>query len=200
MTLPRREFCRTMLRAGMIAGPAAVFALAGCGRGVPSAGFGDVVELTEEALRDLLLGLPPERTATLAARPDPPLLKQGVYETVLLAADAEGFVRVSGGSVAAAAIRDVEKRVGERLDRQLKRRGFRASVVPFGPEAAQGSAEKALLATLTPATQETGSPRERAEGKGKTLVFVRLTITDPRTGTILSRRDYYSGRDVRTPR
>lgn len=169
--------------------------LTGCSRGIPPASFDDAVSITEGTLRDLLLGLPPERTATLSTPPDPPLLKTGVYETVLIAADAEGFARVSRGSVRAADVLELQSRVVEQLDRDLKKRGFRARGGAYG--AAVRGEEKILVAALTPSTEVGGSPKDRAEGKEKTYILIRLTLTDPRTGAILRRQDYYSGRDVK---
>ena len=172
-----------------------IMALAGCGRGIPAASFDDAVESTQNTLRDLLLGPPPERTATLPTRPDPPLLRKGGYETVLIATDAEGFARISQGSVSVKDIQEMQRRVVEGLDKELKERGFSARGVSFGADV-RGE-EKALLATLIPTTQEGGSPRERAEGKGKTFILIRLTLTDPKTGAILRQRDYYSGHNVK---
>lgn len=173
--------------------PAAV--AGGCGGGLADISFDDAREITRQSLREMLLGVP--ETATRQTPPDPPLLRAGIYETLLLSADAEGFARVSKGAIGVGAVRDAERQLARDLDRDLKKRGFSARPLVFGqtPE----SAAKTLLAVLTPTTQEGGSPRERTEGKNKTFVLVRLTITDAATGAVLRRLDYYSGRDVKTP-
>ncbi len=185
--MKRRDFVGSLFGAGLLA-------LAGCGGGLPEADFEDAIRTTRGTLRDLLLGVE-DTDVTRPVKPDPPLLKQGVYETVLIAADADAFARASQGSLNARDVQQMQRRVVEDLDKDLKRRGFSARNVPFG--AGARGAEKALLATLTPITQEGGSPRERAEGKGRTYIVIRLTVTDPRTGAILSQRDYYSGHDVK---
>lgn len=175
----------------------AIFVVAaGCGRGGGSRlASGDVAAITEEALTDLLLGVPPERAATMTAPADRPILKTGVYETVFIAADAKGFSEISRGAISEDDIRAVEQRVVEQVDKNLKRRGFSAERGSFP----MGSVdrEKALVATLTPTTQEGGSPQDRAENRGTTYVLVRLTVTDPKTREILAQRDYYSGHEMR---
>lgn len=183
----RRDFAR-------VVGIVVLGGLAGCGRPIPSADFEDAVALTKNVFRGLLLGSE-ERDVTAPTKPDPPLLRAGVYETVLIATDVDGFARVSQGSLPSEAVADVNRRVAEDLNRDLQRRNFGARAVVFGADVR--NEQKALLATLTPTTQEGGSPRERAEGKGRTYILIRLTITDPKTGVLLSQRDYYSGRDVK---
>lgn len=174
-------------------------AAAGCGRGggASRVAIGDVAVITEEALTDLLLGVPPDRAVQMTAPPDKPILKSGVYETVFIAADAKAFSEISRGTISAEDIRAVEQRVVEQVDKNLKRRGFSAErgKFPMG----EIDREKALVATLTPTTQEGGSPQDRAENRGTTYVLVRLTVTDPKTRTILAQRDYYSGQELRGP-
>ena len=171
--------------------------LTGCGRPSASASFGDAVANTELTLRDLLLGVPPERRGTADTRPDPPLLVRGRYEAVVVAADAERFAGVSQGAVTAEMVRDLQSRVVRALDRDLKRQGFSASGAAFEGATSAARGARTLLATLIPVTEETGSPAERAAGRGKTLILIRLTIRDPATGTTLVQRDYYSGHDVK---
>lgn len=169
----------------------------GCGRGSAPSGvaFSDVAAMTEQVLTDLLLGLPPHIADTLPARPDPALLKKGVYEHVFLATDGKGFAGASRGEIAEADIQALEKRVVEGVDKTLKASGFSAERIGYPVTAPDRS--RSLVVTLTPTTQESGSPQERAERRNKTFVLIRLTVTDPATGSVLAQRDFYSGRDVR---
>ena len=167
---------------------------AGCGGNAPPTTFGDAIRITEETLYQLLVS-PADQDATRNTRPDPPLLKKGTYETALIAVDAEGFVRVSRGALSTDATRELQTEVVKRLNERLEKRGFSARAVPFGTDV-KGEA-RALLATLTPTTQEGGSPKDRAEGKAETYVLVRLTVTDPASGAVLRQRDYYSGSNVK---
>jgi hypothetical protein len=158
--------------------------------------FEDARELTRQTLREMLLG-EREESATRRTPPDPPLLRKGVYETVLVSADAAGFARISRGSISAEVVREAERRIAGDLNKDLARQGFSVRALPFGqrPE----NTVRTLLATLTAATQEGGSPRERAEGKNKTFVLVRLSVSDAATQTVLRQIEYYSGRDVQSP-
>ncbi len=166
----------------------------GCGRpGASAASFNDAAANTEQTLRELLLG---GGAGSGARREDAPLLVAGRYESVVVAADAEGFARVSQGAVTAEAVRDLQNRVVGALDRDLKRRGFSANGRAFAGAASARREPKTLLATLIPVTEQTGSPADRAAGRGKTLILIRLTITEPKAGATLVQRDYYSGRDV----
>ena len=172
------------------------FALAaGCGRGGSRAAIADVAAMTEETLTDLLLGVPPERAATRTAPPDPPLLKRGVYETAIIAADAKGFAEVSRGTITADDIRALEKRVVEQVNKRLQGKGFSAEQASY-PVGSVDRA-KAVVVTLTPTTQEGGSPQDRAENRGRTYILVRLMVADPNTRVILAQRDYYSGQELR---
>ena len=91
----------------------------------------------------------------------------------------------------------MQKRVVQDLEKILKKRGpYSVESIPYPPTQ---TAHKTLIATLTPHTEEAGSPDERARGKGKTIVFIRLTLSDAKTGEILRQRDYYSGTDARQP-
>lgn len=206
----RRSALRT-LAFSLTPGLLGVAALAGgCGRGGGvnggSGALAEAADTTVLTLRDLLLGVPPERQGTAATRPDPPLLSPGGYEEVVIAADAENFARLSNGTVPARMVRDLQVQVVRRLNRDLTKRGFRAtgaafdtpagaSALPSGKSAATTGSGKTLLATLAPVTEPAGSPAERA--RGRAILLVRLTITDPATpGKTLVRRDYYSGRDV----
>ncbi len=196
-TLDRRAVLRHLLTAVFSLG-----ALAGCGRGGSGrpAALAEAVDNTTQTLRDLLLGIPPERQGTSATRPDPPLLTPGGYQEVVLAADAEGFARESRGAVSANAVRDLQVRVVRALDRDLKKRGFAATGAAFdtpgGASPIPSRSRNALLATLAPITEPAGSPTERASGRARTILLIRLAITDPASGKALVQRDYYSGRDI----
>jgi hypothetical protein len=174
----------------------AVVMAAGCGRGLPDATFDDARALTYDTLRVLLLGRPEADDATRRTPPDPPLLEKGKYEHVLLRADAEGFARVSRGSVSGEAVRDVEKRVAEDLRKDLSKRGFTVDVAP-ATNAPAAAAPQTLLVSLTPVTQEGGSPRERAEGRNPVYILIRLTVTDAGSNNVVMVREFYSGRDVK---
>ncbi len=198
---------RAALRRFFVAGAAIVFSagalLAGCGRGSASgrpASLAEAVDNTTQTLRDLLLGVPPERQGTAGTRPDPPLLSAGSYQEVVIAADADGFARESRGAISANAVRDLQVRVVRALDRDLKKRGFAATGAAFdtpgGVSPVPSRSRNALLATLTPLTEPAGSPAERASGRAKTILLIRLAITDPATDKTLVQRDYYSGRDI----
>jgi hypothetical protein len=169
-------------------------ALAGCRGGAPAVRAGDLVPLTADAVTLVLIGPPPERRATVTTG-DPPLMKAGVYETALITADAEAFARESRGAFSAREMAGIRKAVVEKVDEALRREGFRAKEVPFpypgNPE------PKTLLCVLTPATEDAGSPSDRASGRGRKMVLVVLTVTDPTTGTTLAERRYYSGADAR---
>lgn len=177
-------------------------ALAGCGRGGSGrpAALAEAVDNTTQTLRDLLLGIPPERQGTATIRPDPPLLSTSGYGEVVIAADAEGFARESRGAVSANAVRDLQVHVVRALDRDLKKRGFAATGAAFDtPGSASpvpSRSRNALLATLTPVTEPAGSPAERASGRARTILLIRLAVSDPATGKTLVQRDYYSGRDI----
>ena len=91
-------------------------------------------------------------------------------------------------------------RVVRTLDRDLKKRGFAATGAAFdtpnGTSPIPSRSRNALLATLTPVTEPAGSPAERASGRARTILLIRLAVSDPATGKTLVQRDYYSGRDI----
>jgi hypothetical protein len=190
-TTTRRSFLATALLAGVGA-----VAAAGCGRRLPQVALTDAADLASGALLEMLLGPPPDRATVLTAPPDPPLLRKGVYESVLIAADRDAFAAVSKGSLKTADIEAIQKRVVGDVDKVLKRRGFSAQEAPSFPPQVPADARMMLVATLTPVTEQGGSPAERASGKAAVLVLVRLAVTDPATGQTLRARDFYSGRDV----
>ncbi len=173
-------------------------AACGCRRSQPAIRMADAEYLTTETLTRVLLGDPVSEQNLHPETAEKPLLKTGTYERVVIAADAEGFAQTSRGGVRAKDIREVESRVVVNVDKQLRKQGFSAvgSTFPIS-----GKPEpRTLYVTITPATEEAGSPQERAGGKNDTLVLVRLTVTDPQTGAVLARRDFYSGADVRRAR
>jgi len=190
--MTRRDFLRIAGAGAVLL--AAVLSATGCGGGLPDVSFDDAREITRQTLRELLLGQR-EESATRRTPPDPPLLRKGVYETVLLSADAAGFARISGGAISADAVREAERQIAGDLNKDLAKQGFSARTLPFG-QRPEGAA-RTLLVTLTPTTEQGGSPRERAEGKNKTFVLVRLTVTDAAGGAVVRQMEYYSGRDVK---
>ena len=173
--------------------------LAGCGRGVNTVQASEVTRITEDALVNVLLGTPPE--AVRQAPPDKPLLTENGYNRVLIAADAGGFAAVSKGTWNDADVRTLQSRVVSGVDKRISRKNnFHATATTFPAPASSpptGEPSRVLLATLTPATQTAGSPEDVAQNRAKTLLLVRLTVSDAQTGVVLVVRDYYSGRDVR---
>lgn len=168
----------------------------GCGNSTPVIHLDDAVAMTEDTLTEALLG-PNHVSETDPTPRDKPLLRRGVYETVLIAADEKAFSKISRGALKDESIRDVEDRVTKTVEKRISRRGFTAKRVDYPVSAADIAAnDKVLLATLMPVTEDAGSPIDHAEGKARKLILVRLTIADPRSGNILMVRDYYSGSDV----
>ena len=192
MQTTRRRFALCV-----IAALCAASTLSGCGRTNPPVRVDDVVEMTEETLTDLLLGNGRNLPVTSTAPVDKPLMQKDVYETALIAADEQGFEKMSRGSLKAESIREIEARVVRTVNKNIAPKGFAARLIAFPPPPDVATQDKTLLVTLTPATQETGSPKDRAENKADRLILVRLLVTDPRTGATLAERDYYSGADVR---
>jgi len=170
-----------------------LFVLAGCTGGNSSVSMGDLADMTADTMGDLLLGPPPDPTGM--APPDPPLLKKGGKETVIVAADTAAFVGISKGAIPESALKQTLKDIVRMLNRRMEKRGFHATASPDFPPV-NPSDEKTLVTTLAPVTEEAGSPSDKAQGKQRTMILVRLTVTDPATGTILRQRDYYSGKDV----
>lgn len=168
---------------------------AGCGRGADRVGLGEVAKLASETLVGTLLGSAPSEQITAMARPEPPLLSKGGFENVLLATDEAGFVAESKGALGAKDIKAVAADILHSAAGTLKKRGFTVTAVPFPPKL-DPAIPNMLLATFTPATEEGGSPDDKRAGKATTFVLMRLTITDPRTNTVLRVREFYSGRDA----
>jgi hypothetical protein len=171
---------------------AALVALFGCGRSAPRLSPDSVTALTVETLLEALVGPPPERRNPTVPI-DPPLLKKGKRESVHLAVDTAGFAAMGRGVFPEKEVIAVERRVVEDTGRALRRFGFTIAAVPYPPPAA--GAPEIVTATLTPRTEDAGSPQERAQGKGRTLLLVRLTIVDS-AGETLAIRDYFSGREI----
>ena len=172
-----------------------LIAMAGCGRSGSSVRLSDVVPMTVDTLSTLLVGerdVPATRTSPV----DKPLLQHGVYESVAVAADAQGFADISRGALKKDDVLKMQHDVVDKLNQYLKRTGYSAAETSFPPAV---TADRTLLATLTPQPQEGGSDEDRANGKGKTLVLIRVTVTDAKTGSVLAQRDYYSGSDARQP-
>ena len=193
---------RALFAAICAASCAAFFGVAGCGKGTNNVQAGQVVGITEDALVDILLGTPPE--AVRQAPPDKPLLTLNGYNRVLIAADERGFSAISKGAWGPGEVRSLQERVVKNVDKRISKasqNAFRASATTFPPPAPSsvtiGEPARTLIATLTPATQVSGSPDDLANNRAKLLLLVRLTITDAQTGVELVIRDYYSGREVR---
>jgi len=174
---------------------AAALLLSGCSQRMPRVGLTDASDLAAGSLLEALLGPPSARAVTMTAPPEPALLKKGVFESVVVATDVPGFLAMSKGALKEQELRETEERVVKNVNDVLKRYGFSARAVPFPPPAL-AAGDKTLVATLTPQTEQGGSPAERATGTAPQLLLVRLTITDPATGQALRIRDFYSGRDV----
>lgn len=175
---------------------AAVFAT-GCRKGAAPLRLADAEYITVETLTRLLLGDPPREQDLHPETAEKPLLKEGVYDKVVIAADADSFARVSRGAISAKDLRELETRVVSDVDKKLKKRGFSASGATFPPPAQTEA--RTLLATITPVIEEAGSPTDRAHRRNDALVLIRLTVTDGQTGIVIARRDFYSGTDVRRP-
>jgi hypothetical protein len=165
--------------------------LSGCGRGQVVQRLEQIAVVTEETLTDILVGTPPERRSlNSTGLQDKPLLEKGIYETVVLSADARAFAQLSRGAIAVKEIEATQQDVVRHLERRLKPRGFAVRSAPYPPDLSNTT--HTLLATLTPHTAESADPQRRPP-----LVMIRLTLTDATTNRILTTRDYYSGRDVR---
>jgi hypothetical protein len=166
--------------------------LAGC-RGGSSVRLTDLAPMTADTITRVLVGIPPEKRATQPTA-EVGLFKAGVYETAVISADAGAFAKVSRGTLTARDIEALQKDVVSRVSENLKSYRFNARGAKYPPVVSE---PRTLVAILTPATEETGSPADRAAGQGKTMVLIRLTVTDPLTGTILAERQYYSGTDAK---
>jgi hypothetical protein len=170
-----------------------VLGVTGCASGPPAVSLADLTEITVDTLSDLMLG-PPE-VATRTAPTDPPMLKKGEKESVVVAADVSAFAALSKGAIPEKALSSARKNVVRLLNQRLDKRGFTAvESTAFPP--AKPTDTRTLVATLVPVLESAGSPQEKALGQGRQLVLIRLSITDPDTGETLRQRDYYSGKDV----
>jgi hypothetical protein len=170
-----------------------VLGTAGCSSGAPAVSLTDMSEITVDTLADLVLGPPEEPTHT--APTDPPLLKKGGKESVLVAADVTAFAALSRGAIPEKALNGARKDVVRALDKRLQKKGFSAVESAVFPPI-KPTDSRTLVATLVPVIETAGSPQEKAAGRARQLVLIRLSITDPLTGEILRQRDYYSGKDV----
>jgi hypothetical protein len=168
----------------------------GCSNGPTNVSLTDLTAITVDTLADLLLGPPysPTRTALV----DPPLLKKGDKETVLVAADVAAFVALSKGAIPEKSLNNARKDVVRMVNRRLKDEGFSAVESTVYPPVKPADT-KTLVATLVPVLESAGSPQEKATGRGRQLVLIRLSVSDPITGESLRQRDYYSGVDVPRP-
>lgn len=155
----------------------------------------DVAALATDAVVGTVLGPDPERRASMMAKPEPALLQKGGMEKVVLATDIAGFVRVSKGALSEKDLQQIEAEVVRSSGEVFKKQGFTIDTTPFPPKV-DPATEQTLVATFTPETETGGSPEDKRLGRGKTYVLIRLTVTDPRTGTALRIRDFYSGRDA----
>ncbi len=167
--------------------------VSGCSSGPPAVSLTDLTDITVDTLTDLMLG-PPE-VATRTAPTDPPLLKKGEKESLVVAADVAAFAALSRGAIPEKALSSARKNAVRLLNQRLEKRGFSATESTAFPPAKPADA-RSLVATLVPLLESAGSPEEKATGRGRQLVLIRLTITDPVTGETLRQRDYYSGKDV----
>jgi hypothetical protein len=127
--------------------------------------------------------------------PEPPLMQKGGYESVLVSTDTAGFSQESKGALSEQDLKAIETDVIKRTGLIFKRRGFTVSAISFPPH--PDPTANALLATFTPTTEEGGSPTEKQTGKAPTFILIRLTVSDPKSGTVLRIREFYSGRDAR---
>lgn len=171
-------------------------ALGGCSGGAPSVSMTDMTDMTVDTLTDLVLG--PPYSPTRSAPVDPPLLKKGEKETVIVSADVAGFAALSKGAIPEKALSGARKTVVKTLNQRLEKKGFSATESTIYPPP-KPTDTKTLVATLMPILESAGSPQEKATGRGRQLVLIRLSITDPVTGETLRQRDYYSGKDVQRP-
>jgi hypothetical protein len=179
-----------------LAAALAAITLAGCGKSTPPVEIDAAVDQTEESLTTVLIG-PGRPDYTSLAPPDKPLLVKGVHEKVYIAADEAGFIQMSRGAFTPGSVKEIEERVVKAVNRNVAKRGFSALATAFPPSPDLAQEPLALIATLSPELQETGSPQDRAQGKSKSLVLIRLIVTEASTGKILVERDYYSGNEAR---
>jgi hypothetical protein len=172
---------------------AAAFLIGGCGKGNSDVRVSELVSYTSDAITSLLLGPPPNEAPPGNAQPDKPVLVKNKYEIALISADADGFQDISRGTLTRDKMKEIGARIVEDVNKHLKPAGFSAQGAAYPPTA---STDKTVLVTLVPATAPTGSVADRARGEGRTMVLVRLTVTDPKTNEILAQRLYYSGADA----
>lgn len=170
--------------------------IAGCSGGPPAVSLTDMTDITVDTLTDLVLGPPDNPTRTAVT--DPPLLKIGEKECIVVAADIAAFAALSKGAIPEKALSSARKNVVRVLNQRLEKKGFSAvESTTFPP--AKPTNNKTLVATLVPVLETAGSPQEKATGRERQLVLIRLSITDPFNGEMLRQRDYYSGKDVQRP-
>lgn len=175
---------------------AAPLLLAGCAQGGASRiAQSDVALLATDALLVALLG-PAENRKPVSDTGEPPLLVKGAKETVVLATDYAAFVREGRGAFTESDIKTLEAEVVKITGKILEKEGFTLQTAPLGATVPDTAAAKTLRAMFTPATETGGSPIDRRTGRNRSLLLIRLTITDPATQEVLRIREFYSGRDV----
>ncbi|MBC8142115.1 MAG: hypothetical protein H7Y38_11820 [Armatimonadetes bacterium] len=169
--------------------------LAGCARGAAQKiALEDVSALATDALLVALLG-PPENRMPAMGTPEPPILVKGSKETVVLSTDYAAFVKESRGALTEADIKALEAEVAKRTAKILQEEGFTLNTASIGV-APPADPAKSLLAVFTPAVESGGSPADKRAGLSRSLLLIRLTVSDPQTKTVLRVREFYSGRDV----
>ena len=170
--------------------------LAGCAQGGSRrVALDDISLLATDALLVALLR-PAENRMPLTGTPEPPLLIKGAKDTVLLSTDYAAFVRESRGAIGEAEVKALEAEVAKRTGKILEKEGFILNRGTFGVAPDTSATGRILLATFTPATETGGSPSDKRAGKNRSLLLIRLTITDPAINSVLRVREFYSGRDV----
>jgi len=175
-----------------------VAVVTGCGHdGGDKVDLADVADLASETLVGTLIGPRPQEQSTGLGTPEPPLLQKGSYESVQLATDTASFAHESKGALSEQDLKAIETDVVKRTSQIFKKQGFTITSIPFPPK--PDLTTNSLLATFTPATEEGGSPEDKKAGKAPTFVLIRLTVSDPKTNTVLRVREFYSGRDARRP-
>ena len=172
----------------------------GCNGPAPSVNLDDLASLTSDALLALLLGPTPQERAASATPLDNPLLEKGVYDSVVLTADAKEFAHLSHNALSEKRVAEIMRRITEEMNSRGRKRGFqfRQSSYP-----ATITDDKTLLVTLTPTLNDISAVTDRdavtdknKERRPSKLLMARLTVTDPKTNAILAERLYYSGAEI----
>ena len=169
---------------------AALGAAMGC-RGEKRARLDEMVPVVTAQISETLLGVP---ARSLTSGQEPPILGVEGRERVVLAADEAAFVETIGEEAKVGDVRRVVERISNELDRSLKRRSRRLSSVAgaFPPTSSDTDAVRTVLASVTPYVLQTGGPETSAK-KRESLLMVRLTLTEARTGRSLAVREFFTG-------